>query len=41
MRDKRWSKFDAKDYQSVIEEIRQVVGRAPLWAIEAHWRGHQ
>lgn len=41
MRDKRWSKFDAQDYQSVIDGIRQVVGNQPLWMIEAHWRGYQ
>ena len=38
---KRWSKFDAKDYQSVIDAVRRVVGCAPLWTIEALWRGYQ
>jgi hypothetical protein len=41
MRHKRWSKFNAEDYQSVIDAIRAVVGPAPLWAIEEHWRGFQ
>ncbi|MGJ0485147.1 MAG: hypothetical protein ACR65R_11535 [Methylomicrobium sp.] len=38
----RWSKYDAKTYQAVIELVRHVLpADAPLWAIEKYWEGYQ
>lgn len=37
----RWSKYDSKTYQSVIDLIRVVLKNEPLWKIEAYWEGHQ
>lgn len=38
---RRWSKFNAEQYQEVIDSIRiSMAGRA-LWLIEEHWCGHQ
>ncbi len=41
-RKQRWSKFDSKTYQSVIDHIRDSLPtNEPLWKIEEHWEGHQ
>ena len=37
----RWSKFTSQQYQDVINLIRQCYPDQPLWAVEAHWQGHQ
>lgn len=34
-----WSNLNAADYQNVIDSIRQVMGRRPLWEIEEYWIG--
>jgi hypothetical protein len=40
--DMRWSKFDSATYQTVIELMRRSLpAGAPLWHIEAYWKGHQ
>ena len=40
-RKQRWSKFSSSEYEAVIAGIRQAVGAAPMWQIEALWRGYQ
>ncbi|MFJ7142404.1 MAG: hypothetical protein ACN6OP_08010 [Pseudomonadales bacterium] len=40
-RKQRWSKFDAEQYQAVINGIREVLTGRPLWHVEAYWRGYQ
>lgn len=40
-RKRRWSKFDADQYQEVIGCIRLAMNGRPLWQIEEHWRGYQ
>lgn len=40
-RQKRWSKFDSETYENAINLIRQKLSGAPLWKIEAHWKGHR
>ena len=37
----RWSKFNSVQYEAVINAIRQAMGTAPLWQVEAYWRGYQ
>lgn len=37
----RWSKFDANQYERVIDLIRRALGDEPLWMIERYWRGNQ
>ena len=37
----RWSRFGSEDYEHVIQLIRQSLNGAPLWMIEAYWRGNQ
>lgn len=32
-----WSKFGSDEYESVIENIKAVMGTRPLWAIEEYW----
>ena len=41
MESKGWSKYDADEYQVVIDEIKAGLGRKPLWQIEQYWRGYQ
>ena len=39
---KRWSKFDSKTYQGVINLILSALPAGdPLWKIEQHWKGNQ
>ena len=41
-RQKRWSKYNSKTYQSVIDHIRKSLRTGePLWKIEKYWKGHQ
>ena len=40
-RKQRWSKFDAGQYQAVIDGIRVALDGQPLWRVEAYWRGYQ
>jgi len=41
-RNKRWSKYDSRTYQDVINLIRRVLpSDDPLWMIEKWWEGHQ
>ncbi len=40
-RKQRWSKFDAVQYQAVIDAIRQSLKGQPMWTVEAYWRGYQ
>lgn len=40
-RKQRWSKFDAGQYQEVIDAIRSALAGQPLWQVEAYWRGYQ
>ena len=41
-RELRWSKYNSKTYQSVIDHIRKSLPAGePLWKIEAYWKGHQ
>lgn len=40
-RRQRWSKFDAEQYQAVINGIREVLTGLPMWHVEVYWRGHQ
>lgn len=41
-RQRRWSKYDSKTYQTVIGRIRQSLApEAPLWMIEEYWQGHR
>ena len=37
----RWSKFDSKQYQEVIDAVRAALPDKPLWHLEEHWRGFQ
>lgn len=37
----RWSKFTFRQYQEVIDLIRESLQGQPLWMIEQHWDGHQ
>ena len=37
----RWSKFNSKQYEQVIDLVRRVLPDQPLWKIEEHWAGHQ
>jgi hypothetical protein len=37
----RWSKFNAEQYQEVIDSIRISMAGRPLWLIEEHWCGYQ
>jgi hypothetical protein len=37
----KWSKFTSNQYQSVIDDIREVLNGKPLWKIEEHWQGFQ
>jgi hypothetical protein len=37
-----WSKFNSKQYEEVIDMIRQKLGdKGPLWAIEEHFPGYR
>jgi hypothetical protein len=37
-----WTSFGSRDYQKVIEKIRDKLGKEKrLWMIEEHWIGHQ
>jgi len=36
-----WSKFNASQYQEVINLMRKSLSGRPLWQIEAYWRGYQ
>jgi len=37
-----WSNFNSKQYQAVIDKIREKLGpEMPLWMIEEHWKGFQ
>ncbi len=41
-RQARWSKFDSKTYQAVIDLIRDSLPpNEPIWKIEEYWKGHQ
>jgi hypothetical protein len=38
----RWSRFSSDEYESLIENIKQVVqAESGLWSIEEYWRGYQ
>lgn len=37
----RWSKFNSKQYEHVIDLIRRALPAQPLWKIEEHWAGYQ
>jgi len=37
----RWSKFNASEYEEVIDLIRRTLAGRPLWLIESYWRGFQ
>lgn len=37
----RWSKFNSKQYERVIDLVRRALPDQPLWKIEEHWAGHQ
>lgn len=36
-----WSKFDAKTYQAVIKNLRQINAGSPFWSIESRWKGYR
>jgi hypothetical protein len=36
----RWSKFNSKQYESVIAAIKNELKEKPLWLIEQHWPIH-
>ncbi len=37
-RSKRWTNFESKDYEEVIQKVREKLGlKTPLWMIEEHW----
>lgn len=40
-RKQRWSNFDAEQYQTVIDAIREALAGQPMWMVEAYWRGYQ
>ena len=37
----RWSKFDSKQYEAVIESIRSSMANQALWKVEEFWQGYQ
>jgi hypothetical protein len=37
----RWSKFNAEQYQNVIDAIKAELKENPLWTIEQHWPIHE
>jgi len=36
-----WSKFDYKQYQRIINMIRQAIPGLPMWMIEQCWKGYR
>jgi hypothetical protein len=38
---KGWSNFDSKDYQGVIDSLRQAFTGHPLWQTEQYWDGNR
>ena len=36
-----WTNFSSKDYQNVINAIKDIVGNQSLWSIESYWRGYK
>ena len=39
--DIKWSKFNSQQYQSVIDDIRDMLNGKPMWEIEEYWQGFQ
>lgn len=37
----RWSKFDSKQYEIVIQNICAAMPNNALWEVEQYWRGYQ
>ena len=37
----KWSKMESKEYQKVIDGIKNLNLRKGLWSIEEYWIGHQ
>jgi hypothetical protein len=37
----RWSKFNSKDYEDLIQNIRLAMQGAALWEVEQYWQGYQ
>ena len=37
----KWSKMESKEYQKVIDSIKNLNLRKGLWSIEEYWIGHQ
>jgi len=41
-RTRRWTRFDCKEYEEVIQKVREKLGpKTPLWKIEKFFPGHQ
>ena len=36
-----WTNFSSEEYETVIHNIRTVLGGKALWRIEEHWQGYQ
>jgi len=38
---KKWSKFNSREYEALIGDIREAMNGKPLWMMEEHWCGYR
>lgn len=36
-----WSKLDSVGYETLICNLKEIMGKEPLWKVEKYWRGFQ